>query len=617
MQRQGNIMNLTKIKSGMVIFVAVACVSSALALTETVAGITWSYWITDDKAYISGSYTYDDDFVPVIVPAISKGTTGAITIPLRLGGYAVAGIGGYAFHDCSGLTSVTIPNSVTSIGDYVFYNCSGLRDVSVSQFVLDRRIDAIFPNNYSITNVSYSSVITNIGDCAFHDCSGLTSVTIPDSVTSIGVSAFNYCRGLRSVTIPNSVTSIGDYAFSGCSGLTNITIPNSVTSIGVSAFYRCSGLTSVTIEGNAPQLEDDYSLFSEANSPCSVYVHKGSTGWGVAIPGLWCGRSIMYIEDAVFSETVGDVPWNYQSAGSGVKLVSADKLSVGELAGGQVSVPETINGKPVTTIGKGLFQGASEVTSVTLPATITEIEPSAFRECSRLEGIELPDGLAEIGDNAFRECVSLRSITIPATVTNIGYFAFRDCLRLETVNLLGDPPRRDLGVFMGVPAFTTISGRLGATTAVIYATVTNSTPEITVPDGWLDEIALAHDTPAGAASYQAAFEAKFGSDLSEALKKPTGKYDLKGNPLYVWQDYVAGTDPLDEEDKFTATITIEGGVPVVKWSPELPAGKAVLRKYTTYGATALGGEWIDVSNLTDAERYAAGYQFFQVSVEMR
>jgi len=445
----------------------------------------------------------------------------------------------------------------------------------------------------------------------------MTSVVFPNSVANIGEDAFFACEELMSVTIGSGVTNIAQHAFDCCSSLAKVRVLNSVTSMGRGVFDECDSLISVTMEGNAPQLEDDYSLFSGANSLCAVYVHKGSTGWGVAIPGLWCGRSIMYIEDAVFSETVGDVPWNYQSAGSGVKLVSADKLSVGELAGGQVSVPETINGKPVTTIGKGLFQGASEVTSVTLPATITEIEPSAFRECSRLEGIELPDGLAEIGDNAFRECVSLRNITIPATVTNIGYFAFRDCLRLETVNLLGDPPRRDLGVFMGVPAFTTISGRLGATTAVIYATVTNSTPEITVPDGWLDEIALAHDTPAGAASYQAAFVAKFGSDLSEALKKPTGKYDLKGNPLYVWQDYVAGTDPLDEEDKFTATITMEGGVPIVKWSPELPAGKAALRKYTTYGATALGGEWVDVSNLTDAERHAAGYQFFQVSVEMQ
>ena len=92
---------------------------------------------------------------------------------------------------------------------------------------------------------------------------------------------------------------------------------------------------------------------------------------------------------------------------------------------------------------------------------------------------------------------------------------------------------------------------------------------------------------------------------------------MHGNPLYVWQDYVAGTDPLDEEDKFTATIKIDNGLPVVEWKPELPPSKAVLRKYTTLGATALGGEWVDVSSLSDVERQAAGYQFFQVTVEMK
>ncbi len=85
------------------------------------------------------------------------------------------GIAGYAFSYCSGLTSVTIPNSVTSIGER-----------------------------------------------AFRECSGLTSVTIGNSVTSIGSYAFYGCNGLTSVTIPNSVTRIGNNAFSHCSSLSKI-----------------------------------------------------------------------------------------------------------------------------------------------------------------------------------------------------------------------------------------------------------------------------------------------------------------------------------------------------------------------------------------------------------
>ena len=117
--------------------------------------------------------------------------------------------------------------------------------------------------------------------------------------------------------------------------------------------------------------------------------------------------------------------------------------------------------------------------------------------------------------------------------------------------------------------------------------------------------------------YQSRFEAKFGSDQVAAMTMPTDKKDAKGNDMYVWQDYVAGTDPLDEEDQFTATVTMENGVPKIRWKPELPPAKAAMRKYTTYGATALDGEWVDVSNLSDTDRHAAGYQFFRVSVEMR
>ena len=138
--------------------------------------------------------------------------------------YIVTTIGFAAFSGCSGLTSVTIPNSVTSIGEKAFGGCTGLTSVTI-------------PNS-----------VTSIGDGVFASCGGLTSiggagsgasVEIPNSVTSIGKDAFSYCRGLTSVTIPNSVTSIGESAFDRCSALTSIVIPNSVTIIEYGAFAGC------------------------------------------------------------------------------------------------------------------------------------------------------------------------------------------------------------------------------------------------------------------------------------------------------------------------------------------------------------------------------------------
>ena len=112
-----------------------------------------------------------------------------------------------AFADCSGLTSVTIPNSVTSIGGYAFYGCSGItRPIIVNDMFV------FLPKSYK-GHYSIPENISKIIGGAFSDCVYLTSVTIPNSVTSIGDEAFFGCRGLTSVTIPNSVKSIGDGAF--------------------------------------------------------------------------------------------------------------------------------------------------------------------------------------------------------------------------------------------------------------------------------------------------------------------------------------------------------------------------------------------------------------------
>ena len=151
--------------------------------------------------------------------------------------YTTTSIENYAFQFCSGLTSITIPNSVTSIGE-----------------------------------------------SAFTYCSNLTSITIPNSVTSIGESAFTYCSNLTSITIPDSVTTIGRSVFYYCTSLTSVTIGNSVIGIGWNAFSTCTSLTSITIDSAtiARRNSSDSQLLVNATK---VYVKSDITTVGSYITG--------------------------------------------------------------------------------------------------------------------------------------------------------------------------------------------------------------------------------------------------------------------------------------------------------------------------------------------
>ena len=210
------------------------------------------------------------------IAEVTKGDnnySGSISIPSSIkvndADYSVTRIGQSAFSYCSGLTSVTIPNSMTSIEEGAFSYCSSLTSITISNSVTSIGKSA-FSYCSRLKSITIPNSVTKIGDCIFEECSSLTSITIPESVTSIGSSAFYKCSSLTSITIPNTVTSIGWYTFSGCSGLTSITIPNTVTIIGDETFYNCSSLTSITVPNSVTSI--GYGAFSYCSSLTSITI---------------------------------------------------------------------------------------------------------------------------------------------------------------------------------------------------------------------------------------------------------------------------------------------------------------------------------------------------------
>ena len=180
----------------------------------------------------------------------------------------IIGVG--AFKNCSSLTSVIIPSSVTEIGGRAFSGCSSLTSVNIPSSVTEIE-ESVFQNCSSLTSVIIPSSVTEIGGRAFSGCSSLTSVNIPSSVTEIEESVFQGCSSLTSVNIPSSVTKIGESVFQGCSSLTNVNIPSSVTKIERSAFSGCSSLTSVNIPSSVTEIEEY--AFCDCSGLRSIHVY--------------------------------------------------------------------------------------------------------------------------------------------------------------------------------------------------------------------------------------------------------------------------------------------------------------------------------------------------------
>ncbi|MCQ2288126.1 MAG: leucine-rich repeat protein [Muribaculaceae bacterium] len=386
--------------------------------TFTVDGI--KYCVNSDNASVYVTYT------ALRSSSNYNNINGAVSIPQSVyhNGkyYPVTAIGDRAFGDCSGLTSINIPNSVSSIRNYAFYNCSGLTSINI-------------PNS-----------VTSIGNYAFFQCSGLTSINIPNSVTSIGGDAFFHCSGLTSINIPNSVSSIGDYAFSGCSGLTSVTIGGSVSSIGDYAFFQCSGLTSITVDASNSVYD------SRKNCNAIIETKTNTLLWG-------CKNTT--IPNSVTS--IGDRAFRDCSALTSINIPNSVS-SIGEYAFYEctgltsVTIPNS-----VTTIGEYAFNGCTGLTNVivesgnrvydsrdncnaiiktvtntllwgfkntTIPNSVTSIGDCAFYYCTSLTSINIPNSVSSIGAYAFGYCSALTSINIPNSVSFIGGYAFDGCSSL-------------------------------------------------------------------------------------------------------------------------------------------------------------------------------------------
>jgi len=312
--------------------------------------------------------------------------TGSITIPATVTNsgttYSVKSVGYWAFGNCSDLTSITIPNSVTRIGNFAFENCSGLTSITIPNSVTSIGIGAssgcssLTSIQVETGNTTYDSrdncnaiietatntliagcqnttipnSVTSIEADAFFGCTNMTSITIPNSVTSIGSSAFEGCSGLTSFTIPNVLTTISPATFRDCSGLTSIIIPESVTSILCDAFTDCSKLADITFPSNLSYID-----FSDDDG--SEFVFDGTAWYDNQPDGMVYAGNVAY-------RYKGSMPAN-----TNITLRDGT-LGIGAGAFEHNAVPSNEN-----------------LSSITIPASVTTIGDYAFSGCSGLTSV--------------------------------------------------------------------------------------------------------------------------------------------------------------------------------------------------------------------------------------
>lgn len=313
----------------------------------------------------------------------------------------------YTFYNCSNIRSVMLPQSLKKIANYSFTDCSNLQSIDFSE-----NLESIGDYAFKGCKVASLTIPCLIGEGAFIDCNYLKKLTINSNF----ISSTSAEKSLKTIfgtqvnecVIGNKVLKIGDYAFDGFENLTSVTISENVADIGEKSFDGCTNLAKVIILSNA-LVSKDYNATLNA--------------WDVTDPvhpkELWSNITGF---TTIFGQYV-----EYE-LGENITKIGRYAFAFSNMQ--SISLPTSIS-----EIGAGAFLNCTKLLSISIPTQITSIAYDTFRGCRSLTSIEINNRITEIGNEAFRNCSSLNSITIPNSVKSIGYYAFAGCVNVKQVTI--------------------------------------------------------------------------------------------------------------------------------------------------------------------------------------
>ena len=313
------------------------------------------------------------------------------TEPGTFTGYIVKKIAAGAFDNQLGILSLSIPRTVEDIESPFCLGCSTL-----------------------------SSIEVNAANPWFASFGGM--LFDKDNETLIACPAT-----METARLPSTVTTVGDHAFDGCFRLKDITLPAGVSVLGDNAFANCRRLKSVTFSGNRPAAGSG--VFS-GSTGVTVYGPQGDSTWPTA-PGSWQGRPFEYSSggtvSGISSATAGNVTWIFRVVdgqaelyNNGLSCIGSgesqtytwDKENLAWTPDGELRIPSTLGGYPVTRIGDCAFLSCQALSKVVIPESVTSIGDFSFRNCSGIKTLALPGNVRTIGYHPF-EGSALTELALP------------------------------------------------------------------------------------------------------------------------------------------------------------------------------------------------------------
>ncbi len=425
----------------------------------------------EDKEITEGVLTYRINGENATIVSCDKDAEGELIIPERLSDYYdITGIADQAFKECTSLTSVEMSDFIREIGKDAFSGCTALVSAKLPPYIPEvpegmfrgcknlkeaeipecvyREIKAIgeeaFYGCISLDEIVLPDGIETIGDRAFEGCTNLAYIDEPETLISVGQDAFKdtmwleestksghvilndiLLAGQKSESVADlsydSVRRIASGAYSGCEELTEIHLPFTLEKIDANAFDGCTNLKKVYFNGFEIQW-DSLRHYSDMEGNEAVFGTDDITFGDTPMLQYGC-----------FTVRIDGLEYTVTSTEAWVRQIYDETK-------GDIVIPPEVNGVPVTCIREYAFSMNEDITSVTIPDSVTKIEDSAFKGCTGLTEITVPDSVRFIGDEVFADCSSLAQIKMPAYALHIGNGIFTGTKMYES--------NRDIGGFV-------------------------------------------------------------------------------------------------------------------------------------------------------------------------